>query len=159
SGDRATQNVNTLRRLAAEGGTGDIEPPMTSMIRAFSEANFAIFRNRAANAFIQTMRQDPLIGPWLERKPLITLRTGREVGGMQQPTATIVDWRRGDQPGAISRFVGGKRESWGLREGAPEPVRRAFAQIEDIAKSDDVPNAGMMAGFVRGLNTPLRWGA
>jgi conjugative element/phage-associated large polyvalent protein len=78
---------------------------------------------------------------------------------MQQPQASIIDWKRGDQPGAISRFVDGKRELWGLKKDAPEAVKRTFAQIEDIAKGDDVPAAGLVANILRGLNTPLRAGA
>lgn len=151
-GDRVTQNRNTLKRLADEGGLDDTEPAMSSVIRMRAEVEYAVRRNKVAYAAVETLRADPLLGPYMERKPII--RMEKSVAG--DMTAL---WQQGDRKGAISAFRGGKRELWGLADNAPEPLKRQFAQMEEIIKGDDVPAAGLMATWARKANAPLKWGA
>ena len=147
----ASQNVSTLRRLAEEGGAADTEKPMASMIRGTAQVVYAMRRNNVANAFIETMRANPLMGPYMDKLSRVRIGTG--------PAGSFVEFKHGDVPGAISRFVDGKREFWGIKDTAPAEVKRMFKEFEDIAKSDDVPAAGLWAKAFGLMNRPLRMGA
>ncbi len=161
SGNRLTQIGNTIKRLSVEGSPADQLSPMQSAAIALSQGRTNVMRNDAIkdalDFFKGQVKEDGT--PLVPVQRALEVKAGPAVSPAQagipdlkasDDLTRIISPIRGDRPGTISFWNGGKRYIADMT--AVPDVGKAMSAMDDN-------HIGMMLRVANSINAPLRAGA